>query len=68
MARVMREYFTTEQTVAFLRSCESEGINAWQFDHTEKGIEAIRRLREQGTEMKLICLHAELTRKYGAEA
>jgi len=58
MARVMREYFTVEQTVAFLRKCESERINAWQFDHTEKGIEAIRLLREQGTDMKFICLHA----------
>ncbi len=58
MARAMREYFTIEQTVAFLRQCEREGINCWQFDHTEKGVEAIRRLREQGTQMNFICLHA----------
>lgn len=58
MARVMREYFTLEQTVAFLRKCEREGINCWQYDHNEKSVEAIRTLREQGTDMNFICLHA----------
>jgi len=59
MARFMREYFTVERTVQFLEKCESEGITAWQFDHTEKGIAAVRTLREHGSKMKFICLHAE---------
>ncbi|HIQ23068.1 MAG TPA: hypothetical protein EYH34_17730 [Planctomycetes bacterium] len=58
MDRHMREYFTVERTVAFLRRCESAGISAWQFDHHEKGIAAIRALRQGGSKMKFICLHA----------
>jgi len=59
MARFMREYFTVDRTVEFLRHCEREGITAWQFDHTEKGVEALRKARELGSKMKCICLHAE---------
>jgi len=59
MARFMREYFTVERTVEFLQKCESEGITAWQFDHTEKGIAAVQKMKEQGSKMKFICLHAE---------
>ena len=61
MARFMREYFTVERTVEFLQKCQSEGITAWQYDHTEKGVEAIRLAREAGNKMKFICLHAERT-------
>jgi hypothetical protein len=59
MARFMREYFTVERTVEFLQHCEHEGITAWQFDHTDKAVEAIRKLKESGSKLKLICLHAE---------
>ncbi|NQT40740.1 MAG: hypothetical protein HQ581_24815 [Planctomycetes bacterium] len=59
MARLMREYFTTEQTVAFLQNCEAQGINTWQYDYTDKGVAAIKAMREAGSKMKYICLHAE---------
>jgi len=59
MARCMREYFTAEQTAQFLQQCESLGITAWQYDYTDKALEAIRLVRERGTKLKLICLHAE---------
>jgi hypothetical protein len=59
MARVMREHFTTERTVDFLRDCERKGINTWQYDHTEKGVTALRTAREQGCRLQCICLHAE---------
>jgi len=59
LRRAMLEYFTLENTVAFLASCEQNGITAWQFDHAEKSVAAIRQRREQGTKMKFICLHAE---------
>ena len=59
MARFMREYFTVERTVEFLQKCEREGITAWQFDHTEKGVEALQKAREAGSKMKFVCLHAE---------
>lgn len=59
MARHMREYFTVEQTAEFLEQCEDAGIGAWQYDHTEKAVEAVRIAREKGSKLKLICLHAE---------
>jgi len=61
MARFMREYFTVERTVEFLQKCEREGITAWQFDHTEKGVAALQKVKELGSKMKFICLHAERT-------
>lgn len=59
MRRAMREYFTVDRIVEFQQRCERNGITAWQFDHKEYAVEAIRRHREQGTKLKLICLHAE---------
>lgn len=59
LSRYMQEWFTVDRSVEFLTRCESEGITGWQFDHWEKGVDIIRRLREQGTKMKFICLHAE---------
>ncbi|MGQ9733356.1 MAG: hypothetical protein ACUVX8_19025 [Candidatus Zipacnadales bacterium] len=59
MANHMREYFTAEQTAEFLLDCERQGINTWQYDHTEKTVEAIRIARDKGCQIQLICLHAE---------
>ncbi|NQT12319.1 MAG: hypothetical protein HQ582_06210 [Planctomycetes bacterium] len=58
MAQFMKNWFTVDRTVEFLQSCGREGVNAWQFDHSEKGVAAIQKAKEQGSEMKLICLHA----------
>ena len=58
MARHMREYFTVEQTAEFLLHCERQGINAWQYDHTDKVQQALRLAREKGCGLHLICLHA----------
>lgn len=59
MARAMREYFTADQTAKFLIHCERLGINTWQYDHTDKVLQAIRIARENGCGIQLICLHAE---------
>jgi len=59
MSRIMREYFTAERTAEFLRHCEACGLNTWQYDHTDKTLAAIRRAREQGCGIQLLCLHAE---------
>ena len=59
MRRAMREYFTVDRIVEFLQNCERNGISAWQFDHKEYSVEAIRRIRQQGSKLALICLHAE---------
>lgn len=58
MAKAMTEYFTAEQTAEFLLRCESQGVNTWQYDHTDKVLEAIRIARDKGSEMQLICLHS----------
>jgi hypothetical protein len=58
MDRHMREYFTVDRTVEFLLNCESEGINAHQFDPTQDMVEVLRTVRESGSKMKFICLHS----------
>jgi hypothetical protein len=59
MARCMREWFTVERTAEFLLGCERHGISAWQCDHTDKAVAALRLAREQGAGLHVICLHAE---------
>ena len=56
MGMHMREYFTLDQTVAFLRRCRAQGINTWQTNYSEKVRDALTRFREEGGEMGLICL------------
>jgi len=58
MDRHMRDYFTLERTIGFLQDCERNGITAWQLDHGEKAIAAVRTLRQQGSKMKFLCLHS----------
>lgn len=59
MARHMRQWFTVERTAEFLLHCERQGINTWQYDHTDKVQNALRLARERGCNIQLICLHAE---------
>jgi len=58
MDRHMKEYFTDERIVEFLRHCEREGINAHQFGSPERMAPIVRKLRQRGSKMKFICLHA----------
>jgi hypothetical protein len=58
MDRQMREYFTPERIVEFLSDCERAGINTHQFSDPGKMTGVIRTLRERGSAMKFICLHA----------
>jgi hypothetical protein len=54
----MREYFTPEQTTEFLWKCECAGINTHQFSSPEQMASVFRTLRERGSKMKFVCLHA----------
>jgi hypothetical protein len=54
----MREYFTLDQTVEFLRRCQQQGINTWQTTCSESTRNALTQFREQGGEMQFICLCA----------
>jgi len=57
--RHMKEYFTVDRTVAFLKQCEQAGINTHQFSTPDKAGPYIRALREQGSKMQMICLHSQ---------
>ena len=52
----MREYFTPDQLVEFLRRCRAQGINTWQTSYSEMVREALTRFREEGGDMQFICL------------
>jgi hypothetical protein len=56
--RHMREYFTPEQIVEFLWTCEREGINTHQFSGPEQMKDVFQKLRERGSKMNFICLHS----------
>ncbi len=58
MDQHMKDYFTVEKTVEFLRRCEGEGINTHQFSMSEKTPEILRRAREGGSSMHFIGLHS----------
>jgi len=61
LSRHMKEYFTLAQTVEFVSRCQASGINAWQTGHgpSEKVLEALRILRERGSEIHWFCLSSE---------
>ncbi len=54
--REMKEYFTPEHTMEFLRQCERAGINAHQFSIASKAADVYRKLRDQGSKLKWIAL------------
>ena len=58
MDRHMKEYFTDEKIGEFLWRCEGEGINAHQGSSPERMAPILRTLRQRGSKMKFICLHA----------
>ena len=57
--RHMKEYFTAERTAEFLQNCERVGITAHQFADPDRAIPYLRLLRERGSKMQFICLHAQ---------
>jgi hypothetical protein len=60
--RQMKEYFTPERTVDFLERCERAGITAHQFADAERALPYLRPLRERGSKLQFICLHADRTK------
>ncbi len=57
--RQMRDYFTAERTAKFLQDCERAGITAHQFADPERALPYVRLLRERGSRLQFLCLHAE---------
>jgi len=58
MDQHMREYYTVERTAEFLQRCEQQGINTHQFSPSDKMTQVLRLVRERGSKMQFICLHA----------
>jgi hypothetical protein len=58
MDQHMKEYFTLERTVEFLLACERAGIIAHQFSRNDKTQTVLHKVREQGSKMLFIGLHA----------
>jgi len=52
----MKEYFTPDQTLEFLRRCSQQGINIWQSGASELVRGALTRFREEGGKMQFISL------------
>lgn len=57
--RHMKEYFTVEHTVDLLERSERAGITAHQFADPERALPYLRKLRERGSKLQYICLHAD---------
>lgn len=57
MSSIMRDWFTVERTAAFLQRCEALGINTFQFDITEKTMQALDIVWGSGSKLKFLCLH-----------
>ncbi len=55
----MREYFTVERTVEFLRHSEEQGINTFQFDPTEKVEKVLDLLWRTDSKLQFVCLTTE---------
>jgi len=55
----MKEYFTVERTVDLLERCERAGITAHQFANPDRALPYLRSLRERGSKLQFICLHAD---------
>jgi hypothetical protein len=57
----MVEWATPERVCQILRQCEKNGINTWQFSHTERTISDLKRHRAEGGRMQWILLsHREI--------
>ena len=54
----MREYFTEDRTVEFLRECAAQGINTWQANYSKKTRNAVLRVREEGHSIGILTFGA----------
>jgi hypothetical protein len=61
----MMEWSTPERVCEVLRRCEQNGINTWQFSHTERTISDLKRHRAEGGRMQWILLsHPEIEKDH----
>jgi hypothetical protein len=61
----MVEWATPERICEVLRQCELNGINCWQFSHTERTVSDLKQHRDQGGKLQWILLsHAEIENEH----
>jgi hypothetical protein len=56
LSALMKEWFTLERTVEYVRRCEANGINTWQMSIDPKCFRAIREAWDAGSKMQWMCL------------
>lgn len=57
----MTDWNTPERICSTLKQCEHQGINTWQFSHTDRTISDLKRHRSEGGKMQWILLsHADI--------
>jgi hypothetical protein len=54
--RLMKDWFTPERTLDFVRTCEKNGINTWQSSVDPKCFGVLRKAWDSGSKMQWICL------------
>jgi hypothetical protein len=54
--RLMREWFTAERTLDYVRRCEQNGINTWQSSVDQKCFGVLRKAWDTGSKIQWICL------------
>jgi hypothetical protein len=61
----MAEWATPERVCEVLKRCELNGINTWQFSHSERTLSDLKRHREEGGRMQWILLsHPEIEKDH----
>jgi hypothetical protein len=53
---LMKEWFTEERVLEFIRRCEKNGITTWQSSVDKKCFSALRKAWDGGSKMQWICL------------
>ncbi len=56
LSALMKDWFTLERTVEYVRRCERNGINTWQAGIDKKCFSALRSAWDSGSKMRWICL------------
>lgn len=53
---IMKEWYTPERVCEVLHHCERNGINTWQFSHSERSLGDLKRFRDEGGKLQWILL------------
>jgi hypothetical protein len=54
--QTMREWYTPDQVCDVLRRCQQNGINTWEFTHSERSISDLKRFQAAGGTLQWILL------------